>query len=252
MEWSDEAVVLSASRFGENDALLEVMTRTHGRARGFVKGGMGRRNKANLQPGNKLSLTWRSRIEANLGRFQLELVHSPLGNIISDGRRMSALAAVVAVVASTMPEREAHERVYGALCGYIALLEADEGDAAYWAAALSQIENGILSELGYGLDLDVCAATGQTDDLIYVSPKSGRAVSRAAGSQYKDKLLSLPGFLTGNGNDLRSLESALNGLMLTGYFLERNVWIVAGNGQPDARERMIASLRRQLSGAKAT
>lgn len=246
MEWTDEAIVLSASRFGENDAVLEVMSRSHGRARGFVKGGMGRRNKANLQPGNSLSLTWRSRIEANLGRFQLELIHSPLGNLISDGHRMEALAAVTAVVASTMPEREEHTYVYEALQAYVSLLEADGGAVSHWGAALAQIEYGILNELGYGLDLSECAATGTRDNLVYVSPKSGRAVSEAAGEPYKDKLLPLPAFLIGAQGAERSLNTVFLGLQLTGYFLERNVWIVAGNGQPDARERLTASIRRQL------
>ncbi|WP_262695524.1 DNA repair protein RecO [Kordiimonas aquimaris] len=244
MEWTDEGIVLSVNRFGENDAVLEVMSRAHGRARGFVKGGMGRRNKANLQPGNMLSLTWRSRIEANLGRFQLELIHSPLGNLISDGRRMSALAAVTAVVASTMPERESHQGVYQALQGYVSLLEAEEGTSAHWAAALAQIEHGILNELGYGLDLTTCAATGRQDDLIYVSPKSGCAVSSEAGAPYKDKLLALPSFLINADEGERSMRSAIQGLKLTGYFLERNVWIVAGNGQPDARERFVSSIQR--------
>lgn len=250
MEWQDEGIVLSASRFGENDALLEVMTESHGRARGFVKGGMGRRNKANLQPGNKLSLMWRSRIETNLGRFQLELIHSPLGCLISDGRRMTALAAVTSVIASTMPEREAHTAVYGALAAYIDLLEAEDGTLAYWAASLAQIELGILTELGYGLDLSECAATGVTDDLVYVSPKSGRAVCASAGAPYKEKLLLLPAFMRGDKGAERSESEAQRALALTGYFLERNVWIVVGNGQPDARERLLASLYRQLEASQ--
>lgn len=247
MEWQDEAIVLSASRFGEHDALLEVMTRAHGRARGFVKAGMSRRNKANMQPGNALSLSWRARIETNLGRFTLELTHSPLGNLIADGKRMVALAAVCAVVASTMPEREPHGSVYEALQGYVALLEAEDGTPALWAAALARIELGILRELGYGLDLTSCAATGASENLVYVSPKSARAVSAEAGGPYKEKLLPLPGFLIGSGDDLPSNDDVLQALRLTGFFLERTIWVVAGKGQPDARERLIASLSRQLA-----
>lgn len=244
MEWHDDGIVLSARRFGEHDAIIEVMTPNHGRARGFVKAGMSRRNKANLQPGNHLKLTWRSRLENNLGRFQLELVHSPLGSLISDGARMASLAAVTAVVGSCMPEREVHSPVYVALEAYIALLEADGGAPPLWASKLAQIELGVLGELGYGLDLSSCAATGVTDNLVFVSPKSGRAVSAEAGGPYKEKLLALPSFLLGAGGGVPGREKALEALRLTGYFLERNVWVIAGTGQPDARERLVASLAR--------
>ena len=244
MEWQDDGIVLSARRFGEHDAIIEVMTPNHGRARGFVKAGMSRRSKANLQPGNQLKLTWRSRIENNLGRFQLELLHSPLGNLISDGSRMSALAAVTAVVSSTMPEREVHFAVYSALAGYVALLEAEDGTLPLWAAKLAQIELGVLAELGYGLDLSVCAVSGGTENLAFVSPKSGRAVSADAGAPYRPKLLALPDCMRGIKVNTLTSEEALLALRLTGYFLERNVWVVSGTGQPDARERLIDSLAR--------
>lgn len=245
MEWQDEAIVLSVGRFGEHDAVLDVMTNSHGRARGFVKGGMGRRNKASLQPGNRLSVTWRARLETNLGRFQVELLHSPLGSIIGHGGRMSALSAMLALVLSTMPEREPHTNVYSALDSYISLVEDDTGTQADFASALARVELGILGELGYGLDLQRCAATGATTALKYVSPKSGSAVSESAGEPYKDKLLRLPAFLSPEG-DAPDLEQALDALILTGFFLNRSVWIVAKNGQPDARERFVASLQKQV------
>lgn len=246
MEWQDDGIVLSANRFGEHDAILEVMTPGHGRARGFVKAGMSRRNKALLQPGNTLRLNWRSRLENNLGRFQVELMHSPLGALISDGVRMAALSAVCADVASTMPERECHLPVYEALSGFVALLEAEGGNVELWGAALARIEQGILRDLGYSLDLSACAATGSQDDLIYVSPKSGRAVSAAAGAPYKGKLLQLPAFMqTGEITDA-DIESAIAGLKLTCFFLERTVWVVAGKGQPDARERFCQYLGKQI------
>lgn len=243
MEWTDEGIVLSATRHGEADALLDVMTRSHGRARGFVKGGLGRRNKANLQAGNRLALTWRSRLEINLGRFTVELLHSPLGLMMGDGARLSALAAATSVVASTMTEREPHEPVYNALQSVIGLMEAEGGTAAMWAAALARLELGILSELGYGLDLNECAATGSADDLIYVSPKSGRAVCAVAGAPYKEKLLELPAFLS-DGAEAAHAGDAVAGMLLTGYFLDRNIWVVSGKGQPAARERLISSLQK--------
>lgn len=247
MEWQDTGIVLSATRNGEHDAVLDVMTENHGRARGFVKGGMGRRNKANLQPGNLLSLTWRSRLETNLGRFTLELVHSPLGLLMGDGARMAALAAITAVVNASMPERESHTSVYHAMKAVLDVLEHDEGTLADWSAALARLELGILSELGYGLDLSECAATGSKDNLIYVSPKSARAVSAEAGLPYKGKLLALPEFLLANSGNALAYEQALEGLRLTGFFLERNIWVIYGKGQPAARERLLSSLQEACS-----
>jgi len=243
MEWQDEAIVLSVARHGEHDALLEVMTREHGRARGFVKGGMGRRNKANLQAGNKLSVNWRARLETNLGRFTVELIHSPLGQMMGEGARLSALAAATAVVASTMTEREAHKGVYGGLEAVVELLQNEEGDISHWGAALARLELGILKELGYGLDLSECAATGSTENLVYVSPKSGRAVSAEGGAPYKTKLLALPAFLLGAESKF-DVSEAVAALTLTGYFLERNVWVVRAKGQPAARERLFSSLQK--------
>ncbi|NVJ70868.1 MAG: DNA repair protein RecO [Alphaproteobacteria bacterium] len=244
MEWQDEGIVLSATRFGEHDALLELMTRTHGRARGYVKAGMSRRNKANLQVGNRLSVTWRSRIETNLGRFTHELIHSPLGLMMGDGNRVSALSAVTAVVASTMPERETHEGLFERLEAVVALLEETEGDISLWAAALAKLELAILKELGYGLDLSECAGTGSTENLVYVSPKSGRAVSAEAGGPYKGRLLPLPAFLTAGKLADAGVHDALDALRTTGYFLDRNVWIVHGKGMPPARDRFISTLAR--------
>ncbi|MFC3050769.1 DNA repair protein RecO [Kordiimonas pumila] len=242
MEWQDEGIVLSIARHGESDAVIEVMTENHGRARGFVKGGLGRRNRANLQAGNLLSLTWRSRIEANLGRFTLELLHSPLGHMIGDGARLSALAAITAVVASTMPERAPFLKVYKGLCALVNLLENEDGTLSLWGAALARLELGILTELGYGLDLSECAASGVRDNLTYVSPKSGRAVCADAGAPYSDKLLPLPAFLLSRDGLMPNMTDAYNSLKLTGYFLERNIWIVSGKGQPAARERLLSAL----------
>jgi len=242
VEWTDEAIVLSAARLGDSDAVLEVMTPHHGRARGFIKGGLGRRNKANLQPGNQLAVTWRSRLETNLGRFTVELVHSPLGLMLGDGSRLAALSAVTATVASTMNERELHEGVYAGLKVVLDLLEHDSSGMQDWAAALTKLELGILSAVGFGLDLSECASTGTKENLIYVSPKSGRAVSGEAGMPYKGRLLDLPAFVASGAVSAPSLDDVINGLKLTGYFLERNIWIVHGKGQPAARERLFSSL----------
>jgi len=244
MEWQDDGIVLSAARYGESDALLEVMTASHGRVRGFVKGGSGRRQRANLQVGNRLRLNWYSRLETNLGRFTAELVYSPLGLMMGEGARLSALSAITSVVASALPEREEHAEIYTRLLAVLDLLEEEEGTSILWAGALARLELAILSALGYGLDLASCAATGTRENLAYVSPKSARAVSREAAGPYKERLLPLPGFLLDAPLADVTSDDVLGGLRLTGFFLDRQVWVVHGKGQPPARDRFIASLMR--------
>jgi len=248
MEWRDQAIVLFATRHGEADALLDVLTHSHGRARGFIKGGLSRRNKANLQAGNRLSVVWRARLEENLGRFTVELLHSPLGQMLGDGGRLAALSAVTSVVAASMPERESYVGVFDGLAAIVELFEHEDGTSEVWGAALARLELGILKELGYSLDLNVCAATGATDNLIYVSPKSGRAVSAAGGAPYKEKLLALPQFLL-DGTSAASREDVIAALRLTGFFLDRNIWMVRGKGQPAARERLVSSLLKSQESA---
>jgi DNA repair protein RecO (recombination protein O) len=242
MEWQGEAIVLSSTRFGEADALLEVMSQSHGRHRGFVKGGAGKRLGPVLQVGNFLTVTWRSRIEENLGRFTAELNHSPLGLILGDGVRLMMLSALTSVVSASLPEREKHEAVYDGLKTMIRFIETSDKDPFGWAAALVRLEMGILSDLGYGLDLSECAATGTKEDLIYVSPKSGRAVSKEAGYPYHNKLLLLPAFLISNDAGAVNPESVLEGLRLTGYFLERQIWQIRHKTPPQARERLVSKL----------
>ena len=238
--WRDEAIVLSAIRHGESDAVLDVLSAAHGRARGFVKGGSGRRQRAVLQAGNRVSVTWAARLEENLGRFTVELVSSPLGHLLGDGARLAALSAATAVIAATVPEREAVPGVHTALEALLSLIAVEHTQQCDWAAALVHLEVGLLATLGFGLDLDSCAATGTAANLVYVSPKTGRAVSVMAGRPYHDKLLPLPSFLRGENSLAPDRESVADGLRLTRYFLDRHVWSVHGRGQPPARERFAA------------
>ncbi|WND01983.1 DNA repair protein RecO [Temperatibacter marinus] len=246
MDWIDEGIVLNVSKHGENDALLECMTSAHGRHRGFVKSGMSKRQKAILQPGNLLKLSWRSRIEENLGHFRVDPIHSPLGGILSNRATLNCLSAIVSVYGSTLPERETHPELYLALQAYINLLEEEGHGLAILGAGIVKLEAGILSALGYGLNLEECAATGVKDDLIYVSPKSAQAVSKAAGDPYKAKMLPLPTFLLENPANPITHKETLNGLTLTGYFLDRYIWAVYKKGQPSARERVIHQLGQQM------
>jgi len=245
-EWTDTGIVLAAKPFGENDAILDVITPTQGRHSGFVRGGRGRRKRGLLQGGNILHVTWKARLENQLGGFAIEIIRSPLGNMFADSHRLMALSAAVSVLAQSLPERDPHQSLYEGLEAFLGLLEADESTPAMWGEALVRLEYMLLKELGYGLDFSACAATGVLDDLIYVSPKSGRAVSREAGKPYHDKLLSLPAFLLGEGPTRAGLDDVVPGLQMTGFFLTQQIWAVHDQAQPPSRDRFVHWLGRQF------
>ena len=237
MEWSDDGIVLSARRHGETAAILSVLTEAHGRHAGLVRGGAGRRQRGTLQQGNLVAVTWRARLEDHLGSYTVELQRSPGALWLDDPGRLAVLASACALVDMTLPEREPCDTVYQ---GLSRLLEALE--EPYWAAAYVEWELYLLGELGFGLDLSECAATGQNDGLAYVSPKSGRAVSLSAGEPYRDKLLPLPGFLRGEGEP--NPADVADGLKLTGYFLDRHLLAPHRRRLPDPRDRLVTQMLR--------
>ena len=218
MDFTDDAIVLSARRHGEANAVLSVLTREHGRHMGLVKGGASRRQRPVLEIGNRLKVTWRARLEEQLGNFLIEQVDAVSAGLLDDPLRLAGLAAACAVADIVLPEREPHEDVFQATA---ALIAAVTGGAEAWPVDYVRWELALLTSLGFGLDLSRCAVTGETRELAFVSPKSGRAVSHAGGQGYVDRLLPLPGFLTGDGSSDRA--DIMAGLRLTGYFLDRHV-----------------------------
>ncbi len=216
MEWIDEGVVVAVRKHGETSAIVELLTAQHGRCAGLVRGGRGRRLRPVLQPGNRVQATWRARLEDHLGNYVLEPLALHAGMIFENQFRLAGLATLTAL-AQMLPEREPHPRLYEASCIILDAFESDD----VWPSLLVRWEMGLLDELGFGLDLSKCAATGLADDLIYVSPKSGKAVSRVAGAPYAEKLFALPSFL--GGGAALSHDDVISGLRLTGYFLERHV-----------------------------
>jgi len=245
MEWADEAIVLSVRTFGETGAILEALTREHGRHVGLVHGGASRKARAMLQPGNSLHLTWRARLNEQLGTFHVEPQHARAGALLERRDALIGLNAFAAMASAVLPEREPHVGVHG---GAEVLLHAiAEQDFAHWAALYVRWEVGLLEELGFGLDLSRCAATSVSDDLIYVSPRSGRAVSREAGAPYAERLLALPPFLRGSQNAEPSPTDILEGLKLTAYFLLGRVLQPHGKELPQARIR-LAELAQRESG----
>jgi DNA repair protein RecO (recombination protein O) len=247
MEWSDEGIVLAVRALGETSVVLSLLTRAHGRHSGLVRGGAGRRTRGMLQPGNRLATRWRARLADHLGTMSCELGRVLAPGVMGDRGRLAAIAAVCAVAETALPEREPLPAIYGSLAQLIAAIETDAG----WPAAYVRWELGLLAELGFGLDLGCCAVTGTTDDLAYVSPRSGRAVSAAAGAPWKDRLLPLPAFLL-DTSATASGGAVAAGLTLIGHFLLRHVYAEQGRALPAARARLAEEIARAArSAAKA-
>lgn len=236
MEWTDDAIVLSLRGHGESSGILEALTRNHGRHLGLVRGGSSSKGRAVLQPGNRVRLTWRARLSEHLGIYTVELARARAGDMFEARAALAALNALSAVAAAVLPEREPHAAAYE---GADALLEAiAEHGFADWAPLFVRWEIGLLNELGFGLDLARCAATGCADDLIYVSPRTGRAVSRDAGEPYRDRLLALPSFLLGRQAGEADAADLLAGLQLTAHFLDHWVLMPHDKAMPEARQRL--------------
>ncbi len=229
MQWVDDGIVLGARSYGESSVILELFTRHHGRHLGLVRGGRSRRQQPVIQPGNTVHATWSARLDEHLGNFAVEASVSRAARLMETREGVAGITHLAAL-ARLMPERETHEGLYEA----VELIADALPEVAVAAPLLVRFELEVLRLLGFGVDLAECASTGATEDLIYVSPKSGRAVSRTAGEPWKDRLLPLPAFLRG-GLEIAPGDVAA-GFRLTGYFLARHVFEPRGVPMPDARE----------------
>lgn len=238
MEWSDEGVVLSVRAHGETAAVLDLFTRAHGRHLGLVHGGRSRKLRPVLQIGNHVDATWKARLADNLGHFNVELRKGFAGPLMEDAVALAAMTSM-ASLARLLPERDPHPNLFEITLFVLGFLD----DVAVWPALVVRWELALLDELGFGLDLTTCAATGASTDLVYVSPKSGRAVSAEAGEPYKDRLLALPGFLRGGASGTAGRDDVLAGFALTGCFLEARVLAPHGLSMPEARGRLLTYLR---------
>lgn len=238
MEWRDKGIVLTVRPHGETSAIVEILTEAQGRHAGLVKGARSRAMRPILQPGNTVTVTWRARLAEHLGMFQIEADHLGAGAVMDDRVALAGLNSACALAVMALPEREAHPAVHE---GFELLLAAFQNDDI-WPALYVRWEAGLLSDLGYGLDLKKCAVTGETEDLSHVSPRTGRAVCREEAAPYEAKLLKLPGFMRGSG-EIGEGDIA-RGLELTGYFLERRVLWPVDKQLPEARARLIAELER--------
>jgi DNA repair protein RecO (recombination protein O) len=239
MDWSDDAIVLGLRHHGEHSAILDALTREHGRHLGLIRGATSKRLKGALEPGNLLTAHWRGRLDEHLGTFTIELARARAAQFFSDGLKLSVLAAACAIAATTLPEREKHTRAFDALSHLLESLSAEQ--AMLGVADYVRFEAVLLEDLGFGLDLESCAATGVRHDLTHVSPKSGRAVSSGAAAPYRDKLFALPTFLLDHSAQPTPKDLA-DGLALIGFFLNRSVLEPHGAALPLARARLVERL----------
>jgi DNA repair protein RecO (recombination protein O) len=236
MEWVGEAVVLGSRHFGEGKLVAEVFAREHGRYGGVVHAG--RKSLPIVQAGNIVHVGWKARLSEQLGFYNpLELAEPHATRLLDDPSALAGLSSAVALIRGVTPERQAYPQLYDAL---IVLIEAMP-HTDVWPALYTRFELGLLSAMGYGLDLSRCAVTGETEGLAWVSPRTGRAATYEAGAPHADVLLKLPPYLIDMEAELKSGDVA-DAFALTGYFLERRLFDHKGEGMPEARRRLIERL----------
>jgi DNA repair protein RecO (recombination protein O) len=242
MEWRDEGIILATRRHGESSAILEVMTRGRGRHLGMVRGGASRRMRPFLQPGNRVDLAWRARLDEHLGTFTVEPIEQNTARFFESATAVFGLQ-VLAAHLRLLPERDPHARLYETL----GLILEHLDDPTVAGALVARFEITILDELGFGLDLAQCGATGSREHLIYVSPRTGRAISADAGRPWADKLLALPTFLR-SGTDVSGDAEALTAAFrLTGHFFARHVYEPRAIAPPEARASFLSALLKGLN-----
>ncbi|MDG2406943.1 MAG: DNA repair protein RecO [Paracoccaceae bacterium] len=242
MEWCDEGILLNARPHGENAVIVEVFTPEHGRHIGVVRGGTGRKIVPILQPGAQLDVAWRARLEEHIGTFAVELIRSRAAQSMSDRVALAGLNSVTALLSFGLPEREPHLTLYDQSARLLDLLDQPE----LWPLAYLRWEMHLLEVLGFGLDLSCCAATGRRENLIYVSPRSGRSVSEAGAGVWANRLLALPRCMLGQG--AASDSEVAQALGTTGHFLHHHLAEeILHKPVPRARERFLDQLSRRIN-----
>jgi DNA repair protein RecO (recombination protein O) len=240
MQWVDEGIILATRKHGETSLILELMTPAHGRHLGLVRGGRSRRLQPFLQAGNTVSVTWRARLDEHLGTLAAEPMTERASRLMEGALGIYGLQVLTALL-RLLPERDPHPALYNAL----AVVLDDLGDPISAGELVVRFELAVLGELGFGLDLSACAATGTNDDLAFVSPRTGRAISRSAGEPYRDRLLPMPRFLSARGEGAPTPGDLAAAYSLSGYFLDRHVYEPRGIPVPPARERLLALIAAQ-------
>jgi DNA repair protein RecO (recombination protein O) len=243
MDWTEDAILLHIRPHGETSAVAELFARSHGRHLGLIYGGQSRKRRPALQTGNLLAAHWRARLADQLGVFTVELAEPFAARALDDRLALAGIGTLTGL-ARLLPERDPHPQLYD--LGLLLLRHL--GEAELWPQLLARWELQLLAELGFGLDLTACAATGATEGLVYVSPKSGRAVSAEAGEPYKARLLALPAFLRSRTSADASPQEILDALTLTGFFLDEHVLGPRSLRLPEGRGQLLQAVRKQAQG----
>ncbi len=246
MQLTETGILISVLPFSERDAVCRVFTRRHGVLAGMVKAGLTSKQRGNLQVGNHVQLQWHARLAEQLGTMTLEMLHPVAARVMGHADKLQAMLSACALIERYFGEREAHLETMHALEN---LLEALMGSGAGWLALYVRFEDALLKDAGFGLDLEQCAATGVRENLVYISPKSGCAVSATAGEPYAQKLFALPELLKNPAIHEISVAQTIDALRMTGYFLEARLVAASGRELPAARVRWLQHLEKSQRAA---
>ena len=244
LQFTDEALILTVDRFGDHDAIVSLFTLNHGLVRGVIKRGLTSKNRADVQPATLVEATWKARLPEHMGSITMEARHSFAGRVMHDPLKLSAVGSVMALMAASLAERDVHAELYAQTLTFLQHVAAGT-EPLVWLAEYVRLELALLELAGFGLDLESCAATGARDSLTYVSPKSGRAVSQAAGTPYHDRMLALPEFIQKDGQCPETMTEITQGMALTGHFLETRLLPALHRHPPTLRAHFVGLLSRQ-------
>lgn len=243
LHFTDEALILTVDKFGDHDAIVNVFTPQHGLCRGVVKRGMTSKHRADLQPATLVEATWKARLPEHMGTLTFEAKHSFASRVMHDPLRLSAVGSVMSLIACTLAERDAHPELYAQTVLFLQHAAAGV-EQLIWLTEYVRLELSILEQAGFGLDLASCAATGGRDELVYVSPKSGRAVSRIAGAPYHERMLALPEFVRDGEHLPDGIDQVREGVALTGHFIEARLLPALHRQTPALRGHFLHLLKR--------
>lgn len=241
-----EAIILSVDKFGDHDAIVHLFTAEHGLLRGVVKRGLTGKHKADLQPATQVVAVWKARLPEHLGTVTLEARHSFAARVMHDKLRLASVGSMMSLLSASLAERDAHPELYQQTLMFLQHAAAGV-EAVIWLGEYVRLELALLELSGFGLDLSECAATGTRDELIYISPKSGRAVSREAGAPYHDRLLALPEFLKTGDDHADDLGAITAGLATTGHFIESRLLPALHRHTPPLRSHFVTLLQREAA-----